>query len=48
MLHRTIAGVRADMAALRFNTAIAKLIVLNNHLTTLPTVPRAASPSRWC
>ncbi len=32
-LHRTIAGVRADYAELRFNTAGAKLIELNNHLT---------------
>jgi leucyl-tRNA synthetase len=31
-LHRTIAGVRDDMAALRFNTAVAKLIELNNAL----------------
>ena len=33
LLHRTIDGVRADMEALRFNTAIAKLIELNNALT---------------
>jgi leucyl-tRNA synthetase len=32
-LHRTVAGVRDDMQALRFNTAIAKLIELNNQLT---------------
>ena len=32
-LHRTIAGVGADMEALRFNTAIAKLIEFNNALT---------------
>ncbi|WP_299569565.1 leucine--tRNA ligase [uncultured Williamsia sp.] len=32
-LHRTIAGVREDYAALRFNTAIAKLIEYTNHLT---------------
>ncbi len=38
LLARTIEGVRGDMAALRFNTAIAKLIELNNHLT------KAASP----
>ncbi len=31
-LHRTIAGVRDDMAGLRFNTAVAKLIELNNTL----------------
>ncbi|MBW3575849.1 MAG: leucine--tRNA ligase [Actinobacteria bacterium] len=33
VLHRTIAGVRADMDGLRFNTAVAKLIELNNALT---------------
>jgi len=32
-LHQTIEGVRADMDGLRFNTAIAKLIELTNHLT---------------
>jgi leucyl-tRNA synthetase len=32
-LHRAVDGVRGDMAELRFNTAIAKLIELNNHLT---------------
>jgi leucyl-tRNA synthetase len=31
-LHRTIAGVRDDMDGLRFNTAVAKLIELNNAL----------------
>jgi leucyl-tRNA synthetase len=39
LLHRTIAGVREDMDALRFNTAIAKLIELNNHLTKLGGCP---------
>jgi leucyl-tRNA synthetase len=34
-LHRTIAGVTADYEALHFNTAIAKIIELNNHLTKL-------------
>ena len=33
LLHRTIDGVRSDMEALRFNTAIAKLIELNNAVT---------------
>jgi leucyl-tRNA synthetase len=33
LLHRTIDGVRADMEGLRFNTAIAKLIELTNHLS---------------
>ncbi|NBH10184.1 leucine--tRNA ligase [Amycolatopsis sp. SID8362] len=32
-LHRTIAGVREDYAEMRFNTAGAKLIELNNHVT---------------
>jgi leucyl-tRNA synthetase len=33
LLHRVIDGVRADMDALRFNTAVAKLIELTNRLT---------------
>jgi leucyl-tRNA synthetase len=33
LLHRTIAGVRADFGGLRHNTAAAKLIELTNHLT---------------
>jgi leucyl-tRNA synthetase len=40
LLHRTIDSVRADMEALRFNTAIAKLIELNNHVTKLGETPR--------
>ena len=40
LLHRTIDGVRLDMETLGFNTAIAKLIELNNQLTGLGTVPR--------
>jgi len=32
LLHRTIAAVRADMAELGFNTAIARLFELNNRL----------------
>jgi leucyl-tRNA synthetase len=43
ILHRTIAGFRTDVEALRFNTAIAKLIELNNHLTKLATTPREAA-----
>jgi leucyl-tRNA synthetase len=39
LLHRTIAGVRDDLDNLRFNTAIAKLIELNNHLTKLGGCP---------
>ncbi|APU18030.1 MULTISPECIES: leucine--tRNA ligase [Actinoalloteichus] len=33
LLHRTIAGVHEDYASFRYNTAAAKLIELNNHLT---------------
>jgi leucyl-tRNA synthetase len=40
LLHKTIAGVRDDMESLRFNTAIAKLIELNNHLTKTGVVTR--------
>jgi leucyl-tRNA synthetase len=40
LLHRTIAAVREDMADLHFNTAIAKLIELNNHLTRAGATPR--------
>jgi leucyl-tRNA synthetase len=43
LLHATIAAVRTEMEQLRFNTAIAKLIELNNHLTSLPAVPRAVA-----
>ncbi|MFD6101066.1 leucine--tRNA ligase [Nocardia salmonicida] len=44
LVHRTIAGVDDDLAALRDNTAGAKLIELTNHLTkNYPTgAPRAA------
>lgn len=45
LLHRTIDGVRTDYANLRFNTAIAKLIELNNALTKLPAPPRAVVES---
>ncbi len=38
LLHRTIDVVRTEVEGLRFNTAIAKLIELNNHLT------KAAAP----
>jgi leucyl-tRNA synthetase len=40
-LHQTIAAVRADFAALRFNTAIARIIELTAHAARLPRVPRA-------
>ena len=42
VLHTTIDGVRADMEHMRFNTAIAKLIELTNHLTKAGVSSRAA------
>ena len=40
-LNRTIDGVHADLEAMRFNTAIAKLIELTNHVTKAESQPRA-------
>jgi leucyl-tRNA synthetase len=40
LMHRTIDVVRTEMDALRFNTAIAKLIELNNAVTKLDATPR--------
>ncbi|GAB4002163.1 leucine--tRNA ligase [Glycomyces albus] len=42
-LHKAIAGVREDYRHLRMNTAVAKLITLNNHLTGLAEVPRSVA-----
>ncbi len=42
LLNNTIAEVTTEMENMRPNTAIAKLIVLNNHLTGLKQVPREA------
>jgi leucyl-tRNA synthetase len=41
LLNNTIADVTEEMENMRPNTAISKLIVLNNHLTTLAQVPRS-------
>lgn len=40
LLHRTIDFVRTEMDELHFNTAIAKLIELNNAVTKLDATPR--------
>ncbi|MFF2845786.1 leucine--tRNA ligase [Streptomyces sp. NPDC058001] len=41
-LHKAVDGVRQDLEGLRFNTAIAKVTELNNHLTKAGVaVPRA-------
>ncbi|GAA1664479.1 leucine--tRNA ligase [Glycomyces endophyticus] len=42
-IHKAVAGVREDYEHLRMNTAVAKLITLNNHVTGLNPVPRAAA-----
>ena len=42
LLNNTIDQVKTEMEAMHPNTAISKLIVLNNHLTTLKAVPRCA------
>jgi leucyl-tRNA synthetase len=39
-MHHTIKKVGEDIAALRFNTAIAELIKLNNEMTRLPTISK--------
>ncbi|WP_168220659.1 leucine--tRNA ligase [Streptomyces sp. RFCAC02] len=41
--HKAVDGVRQDLEALRFNTAIAKITELNNHVTKLPAVPRVTA-----
>jgi leucyl-tRNA synthetase len=45
LLHRTIAVVREDFSALRFHTAIARIIELTSHASRLPRVPRALAES---
>jgi len=44
-LHKTIDGVRGDYAAMRFNTAVAKCIELNNLLVKRGSVPREVAES---
>jgi leucyl-tRNA synthetase len=41
LTHRVVADVRQEMEAMRFNTAIARMIVLNNHLTGLDSPSRS-------
>ena len=43
LLHKTIQGTTEDMDAFRFNTAIAKLIELNNAWVGQPTLPRVVA-----
>ncbi|WP_328496406.1 leucine--tRNA ligase [Streptomyces sp. NBC_00414] len=45
-LHKAIDGVRQDLEGLRFNTAIAKVTELNNHLTKAGgAIPRSVAES---
>jgi leucyl-tRNA synthetase len=44
-LHKAVDGVVQDLTALRFNTAIAKITELNNHVTKLRDVPRTVVES---
>ncbi len=41
LLHQTIAAVRTDFEALRYHTAIARIIELTAHASRLPRLPRA-------
>jgi leucyl-tRNA synthetase len=41
-LHHTMKKVTEDLDGMRFNTAIAAMMELTNHLTKLPVKPRAA------
>jgi leucyl-tRNA synthetase len=41
-LHQTIKKVTEDLDGMRFNTAIAAMMELANHMTKLPVKPRAA------
>ncbi|MFF7988255.1 leucine--tRNA ligase [Kitasatospora xanthocidica] len=42
-LHKAIDGIRGDMAGLRFNTAVAKAIELNNYLVKRGSTPRVVA-----
>ncbi|MEV4557304.1 leucine--tRNA ligase [Kitasatospora sp. NPDC049285] len=42
-LHKAIDGIRGDMAAMRFNTAVAKAIELNNFLVKRGSTPRSVA-----
>ncbi|MQS06798.1 leucine--tRNA ligase [Streptomyces sp. IF17] len=43
VMHKAIDGVGRDLDALRFNTAIAKITELNNHVTKQNRVPRTVA-----
>lgn len=43
LLAKTEAEVAAEISQIRINTAVSKLIIINNHLTALDRVPREAA-----
>ncbi|MCA9622273.1 MAG: class I tRNA ligase family protein, partial [Myxococcales bacterium] len=43
LVHKTIKKVTEDIDAMRFNTAIAAMMELTNHVVGLPETPRAAA-----
>jgi leucyl-tRNA synthetase len=43
LVHKTIRKVTKDLEAMAFNTAISAMMVLVNHLTALPELPREAA-----
>ncbi len=43
LVHRTVKKVTQDIEALRYNTAISAMMILTNHLQSLPAVPREAA-----
>jgi leucyl-tRNA synthetase len=42
LVHRTLRKVGEDIEALRFNTAVSSMMILSNHLSSLPAIPREA------
>src|SRR5262249_51179779 len=43
LVHKTVKKVGEDIEALRFNTAISAMMILVNHLSRLPSIPREAA-----
>jgi leucyl-tRNA synthetase len=45
LVHKTIKKVGEDIEGLRFNTAISAMMILINHLSRMPAIPREAARS---
>jgi leucyl-tRNA synthetase len=45
LVHKTIKKVTEDIEGMRFNTAISAMMILVNHLSKLPKVPKEAAQS---